>query len=232
MYKLPKSAIGNWDRWQDNLYFPRVIDISCPHCRKELVTFTTSERWNNNRFFWFSTSACPACKETVLFWMFIRGPRNNPDSAKEATDIYMDPDPVPTIGYDKRIDEISPKFGIIYRQATQAEMLGLAELVGIGYRKAIEFLLKDWAISEHPDERDKIAKMNLMDCVKNYIQDPSLKNGFARVVWLGNDETHYERVWKDKDIDDLKRLLKASLHKLNCELELKSLPETMPYTKK
>jgi hypothetical protein len=163
--------------------------------------------------------------------MLTKGQRDTPEMAKEATDIYMNPDPMSSMGYDKQIDEISPDFGIIYRQTVQAEMSGLDTLVGIGYRKAIEFLLKDWVISENPDERDKIAKMNLMDCVKNYIQDPSLKNGFERIVWLGNDETHYERVWKEKDIDDLKGLLDATLYKLQCEIKLKSLPETMPYKK-
>ena len=29
-------------------------------------------------------------------------------------------------------------------------------------------------------------------------------------VWLGNDETHYERRWKDKDLDDLKVMINST----------------------
>ena len=229
MYKLPKTAVGAWDHFAGDRHLPRVIDLPCPHCHRPFVTFTTAQRWNNHSSFESASATCPGCKKDVHFWLLVRGKANTSESVKDVTDIYIDPDPIPAQEYDERIDQVSANFGVIYRQAIQAEMLGLDALVGIGYRKAIEFLLKDWIIHDHPDERDKIAKMNLADCVKKYIDDPSLKNGFERAVWLGNDETHYERTWQDKDIDDLKRLLHASLYKMACEIELKSLDETMPY---
>lgn len=225
MYKLPKTALPRWN--QHSIFSPGIIDAPCPYCRRNLVTFST-QSWQNHVHFWSASSECPACHKESHFWLIIREKVNDPDSAREKTDVYMDPDPIWDQEYDKRIDQVSPRFALIYRQTVRAEMLGLDALVGIGYRKAIEFLLKDWAISDHPDEKDVIAKMHLGDCIQKYIPDPVLRDGFARVVWLGNDETHYQRKWDDKDIDDLKRLLHASLNKMACDLELKSLAETMP----
>ncbi len=31
-------------------------------------------------------------------------------------------------------------------------------------------------------------------------------------AWLGNDETHYERRWVDKDVEDLRRLIDITCH--------------------
>jgi hypothetical protein len=39
-----------------------------------------------------------------------------------------------------------------------------------------------------------------------------------RATWLGNDETHYVRKWEDKDINDLKILIKVTLHWIEMEL--------------
>ncbi|WP_334215259.1 hypothetical protein [Salinimicrobium catena] len=39
-----------------------------------------------------------------------------------------------------------------YLQSLEAEHHGLDELAGMGYRKAIEYLVKDWAIKNNPDK--------------------------------------------------------------------------------
>ena len=44
------------------------------------------------------------------------------------------------------------------------------------------------------------------------INNPQLKIASSRATWLGNDQTHYEQKYTDKDIDDLKRLIELSVH--------------------
>ena len=46
-------------------------------------------------------------------------------------------------------------------------------------------------------------------------------------IWLGNDETHYERKWVDKDIDDLKTLIDLTLHWINYETLTEQYKESM-----
>lgn len=44
------------------------------------------------------------------------------------------------------------------------------------------------------------------------IDNPQLKTAASRATWLGNDQTHYEQKYQDKDISDLKRLIDLSVH--------------------
>ena len=47
--------------------------------------------------------------------------------------------------FSEEIEKISPAFVNIYNQAYAAEQLQLDEISGVGYRKALEFLIKDYA---------------------------------------------------------------------------------------
>lgn len=110
------------------------------------------------------------------------------------------------------IQEISPTFVAIYNQALSAESANLGQLVGIGLRKSLEFLIKDYAISQNPDQTETIQKSLLGKCINNFLDDSNIKECAKRAAWLGNDETHYIRKWDDKDIHDLKLLVKLTIN--------------------
>ncbi len=113
------------------------------------------------------------------------------------------------------VEKISPLFVKIYNQAIAAEALRLDQLTGIGLRKALEFLVKDFACREHPDQEDEIRKERFGTCINEYIQDSNVKECAKRAAWLGNDETHYTRKWEDKDINDLKTLVRLTVNWLD-----------------
>ncbi len=50
-----------------------------------------------------------------------------------------------------------------------AEAIGLDQLEGIGLRKAMEFLVKDYAISKNPDQEEDIRSKFLGACINEYI---------------------------------------------------------------
>jgi hypothetical protein len=106
---------------------------------------------------------------------------------------------------DPAISEPS-KFTEIYKQALTAEFKGLNEIAGIGYRRAFEFLIKDFAIAEHPSDKADIMSLQLVPVIKKYFPIEYLPL-MERAAWLGNDETHYERKHPDYDIQDLKRII-------------------------
>ena len=114
--------------------------------------------------------------------------------------------------FSESIEEISQTFIEIYNQALEAEAANLSQLVGIGLRKSIEFLIKDFAVNQNADKKEEIQKEFLGSCINQYIEDPNIKECAKRAVWLGNDETHYMRRWEDKDINDLKRLVKLTVN--------------------
>lgn len=110
----------------------------------------------------------------------------------------------------QEIKDLSPSFDKIYAQATQAEASGLDEIAGVGYRKAFEFLIKDFCISQSPEKESEIKGKFLGKVINDYIEDPNIITCSKRASWLGNDETHYIRKWSDKDINDLKILIKLT----------------------
>lgn len=111
----------------------------------------------------------------------------------------------------EEIKQLSPNFVEIYGQAAAAEQYQLSQIAGVGYRKGLEFLVKDYCISRQPDKAEEIKGAWLATCIKNYVDDANTKLCAERAVWLGNDETHYVRRWEDKDIGDLKTLIKLTM---------------------
>jgi len=132
--------------------------------------------------------------------------------------------PRPSQGLET-VKKISPKYYDIYVQAQFAEELGLNEICGMGYRKALEFLIRDY-IKLSIDE-DKTKNLKLGVCINNYIDDPKIKEAVRRATWLGNDETHYYRKWEDKDLQDLKVLLRIAINFIDSTLTLERYTEEM-----
>ncbi len=115
-------------------------------------------------------------------------------------------------GFSSLIETISPAFVTIYNQALAAEAMNLEQLSGMGLRKALEFLIKDFIVDQNPDDCEEVRAMFLGRCINEYVDDPNVKACAKRAVWLGNDETHYTRKWEDKDINDLKVLTRLTIN--------------------
>lgn len=123
------------------------------------------------------------------------------------------------------IGVVSPEFSKIYNQAETAEENGLNEICGPGYRKALEFLIKDYLIYLDSDSKDKITKTLLGDVIKT-LEDGKIKACAKRAAWLGNDETHYYRKWESQDITSLKDLIKLTINWIeNAEITKKYIEE-------
>ncbi len=116
-----------------------------------------------------------------------------------------------SVHFENEIKEVSPMFVETYNQAIYAESNSLHQLTGIGLRKSLEFLIKDFLISQG-NEEDTIKNSTLSQCINNFIDDNNLVEISKRATWLGNDETHYVRKWENKDINDLKILIKLTVN--------------------
>ena len=77
--------------------------------------------------------------------------------------------------FPDQIKQVSPTFVEIYNQAMAAEAFNLDQLTGIGLRKALEHLVKDFAISQKKDKEDVIKSTFLGKCIKNYLDDPKIQ---------------------------------------------------------
>ena len=126
------------------------------------------------------------------------------------------------------ITELSSAFVKIYNEAYAAEQMSLMEICGVGYRKALEFLVKDYAIAgKEQGTVEKIKKSLLGPCIDTYVTDARIKEVVKRAVWLGNDETHYFRKWENKDVQDMKGLIRLTIRWVEQEKETEKLLEEM-----
>jgi hypothetical protein len=114
------------------------------------------------------------------------------------------------LSFESEIKELSPNFCEIYQEASYIEILGYKQVAGTSYRKALEYLIKDFCIKNHPGEEQKIKNSELAACMADYVDDPRLKECALRAQWLGNDEKHYIRRWEDKDITEQKALIQLT----------------------
>lgn len=126
------------------------------------------------------------------------------------------------------IKNVSPLFAEIYAQALAAESCGLNQVAGVGYRKALEFLVKDYCISANPQLQAQIRSAYLATCIKQYVASPEVKICAERAAWLGNDETHYERRWADKDMTNLKELIVLALNWMHSSILTQKYLKEMP----
>lgn len=129
------------------------------------------------------------------------------------------------------LTNISENFVLIYNEAYAAEQRKLMQICGVGYRKALEFLIKDYLIQQKPDDADVIRGKLLGKCIDDHLESERIKGVAKRAVWLGNDETHYVRKWEDKDLTDLKRLIDLSAHWIESEELTKEALAAMPVGK-
>ena len=134
--------------------------------------------------------------------------------------------------FSNTINKISSDFVRIFNEAYSAEQMSLSNICGVGYRKALEFLVKDYVSKDKPEEQIvAIRNKPLSKCIDEYVTDERIKLVSKRAVWLGNDETHYVRKWEGKDVHDLKGIIHLVLRWIEQEVETEALLNDMPERK-
>ena len=81
----------------------------------------------------------------------------------------------------------------------------------MGYRKALEFLIKDYAKYLGVGKED-VEKSSLSECINNFIDEPRIKAAALASAWIGNDETHYVKKYEDKNLSDLKEFIECVVY--------------------
>ena len=158
---------------------------------------------------------CPHCEHSFIGTYFA-----NCNSGKYSDAAIKAVEPLVPVkqAFNSNIEKLSPQFVEIYNQALAAESYGLNEIAGLGYRKALEFLVKDFSVCFNPDDTETIKSMPLSSCIRKYIDDDGINSLVEKATWLGNDEAHYVRKHIDRDTNDMKTFITASVHLISLKL--------------
>lgn len=187
---------------------------SCPICNVKISPIYISARTHFDKKSFSVYCECTSCgKPFIAYFNSLINKASTGTSNYVAENIeYLAPIFPDNRTFDDRINSLSPNFTETYNQSLSAESYNLYQIAGMGYRKALEFLIKDYCANRVPADRDKIYKMPLSQCINEYIDDDKIKKLAKVSVWLGNDATHYIKKFENKDISDLKRFIDTTVY--------------------
>ena len=116
------------------------------------------------------------------------------------------------------IKNLSSNFVEIYRQAEIAEKENLDQICGMGYRKALEFLVTDYIHYKNKDTEIN-DDMTLGAKINTYIDDQRIKELSKKSAWLGNDATHVINKHPELNtIESIKKFINALVHFIKSDL--------------
>lgn len=201
------------------------VDL-CPHCHysiKPNFIYTFFDKIQSKNFsIWQCTSN--HCGKTFIvshtitnneieFERFLNGTPKGPTWPQPVLELKN------SLTLDNDKVEAS-KFIITYLQSMEAESRGLTEIAGMGFRKSIEYLIKDWAILNNPTKKNEILDNWLAQVINNYYEG-DLKSILDRATWLGNDQSHYLKIFQDFNLSHLKELIDLILVELDRDFKKK-----------
>lgn len=160
---------------------------------------------------------CVSC-EKYFARMFLLNQLNDSGARQE---IELSYNPPIDANIPEKINTISKDFPEIYMQALKAKQANLKQIYGMGLRKALEFLVKDFGIYLHPESAEDIKKRQLGYVIDNYFKEfADITALFKAATWIGNDETHYERKHPDKDAETINRFISVTMSQISSRLTL------------
>lgn len=110
--------------------------------------------------------------------------------------------------FSDEIKNLSIDFISNYNQAEMGEYHNLGELVGMGYRRSLEYLVDAYVKKNNPSITIP-TDMALGDKIQKYISNPDVKILAQKTAWLGNDATHIVKKHPNRDFSDMKKFIKA-----------------------
>lgn len=180
----------------------------CPHCGRIMELEQTYVKYNSLTDTFLLTAKCTIddCQKYFALEYTVRKSSVGYPFLSQLIPYSYNGFQEPDIS--ENIISLSPVFAETFLQANIAEGKSLTQVSGIGFRKAFEFLVKDFASYKYPDQIEDIRKNNVNNVIDMFYKDmPKLKELLHITRKIGNDETHYYREYDDIDVKDLKKLI-------------------------
>lgn len=195
----------------------------CPHCGLGVDAPIGAKHTTdlNGNILLSATCECTYCHKSFFFASLYN---NSADNLAKNVLIFPSRDFEP---FDnENLHKISEQFINMFNQAKQAEFNKNYELAAIGYRAALEILVKDYAVSELKNDKDEVAKKSLFEAIGEYLPVKELISTADVVRILGNDFTHYDRKYPQYDFDLLKSYMNIFMEQIEVLYKIKNPPFT------
>jgi len=219
-FKIIRPYNADGSEYSDYLRISTEEPLECPFCFSQIETqILTGIFWEGKNLHLFLK--CKKCKNSFIGYTGHDARDNSFHIIKLSKGNHK------TTNFNEEIKKTFPLFIEIYGESEFAEQNNLMQICGTGYRKALEFLIKDYLVKKYSEKEKEIKSKLLGDCIKELVDNSKIKEIAKRATWLGNDETHYIRKWEDKDLEDLKKLINITVHFISMEVEAEKYMEEM-----
>lgn len=206
------------DAWLSGLKYS--IPTTCPHCN-----FANKPTRNSQNLFDYDGGylqvfswKCTQCQKN-----YVTGHTRTGSIDKNSNFLFIFPEPQPK-EFSSFINDLSPRFVEIYREANESEQHGNLTIAGMGYRLALEILIKDYAIIENQVPENEASNKTLFNAIKEYLPNAEQIIAADVVRLKGNDYVHYKEKLGDVEFADMKFYLDTLIDLINVQLRLKHPP--------
>ena len=197
------------------IYIPK----KCPYCNYSGIQTQLSKteffHSHGNEQVEVIVSKCEVCLRATAYNVcfstggsYLRTELVNPISSPE------------NMTFPKSIEDMSPSFIKTYSQASTAEEIGLSQIAGMGYRKALEYLVTDFVLTNKLVTKDESVKLPLSKLIKK-LPEESIRELALASAWIGNDETHYYRQNPEFQVADIKEWIRAMINYIEMKASIK-----------
>lgn len=198
----------------------------CPHCNTGIKPIEVIPNKIQEGIFIASIFQCPLCKRFIFTEFKAKITRGyssiedyilyNDSSIEYIEKSIYPPNKIPDKNIPIEIKDIYPSFYDIYNQSFIAENENLTKIAGMGYRKALEYLVEDYLKDTFPDNIEDINKNNLSKNIE-MIPYPRAVSLAKAACYIGNDETHTTKKNPEYNIQDMKKFIIYLCHLILAE---------------
>lgn len=200
----------------------------CPRCgagNNPTNLRQTMQAFSDGNVYYFSHQ-CPLCKQ---FHFTIQQGSSEQSTKLHLLTVYPN---TSSQKFSEQIESFSPRFVSVFNQAYRSEQRGDLTIAGIGYRAAMEILVKDYAF-KHPisedteDTKQKVAHRNLYRTLDKYFKDDDVLKAGDVVRDRGDDYAHWEHPddFDEKyELELMKRYLSFVVEKIDTKLWIENAP--------
>lgn len=205
-------------------YDDAIIDEprQCMHCKNtgtQIFLDSFATRGKNDEYQAIALFSCQLCGSTSVHFMNLW---RNSEIEYYSSDTTIPALKLENLVFSSIIQEKFPAFCNIYSQSEKAEDENLDQIAGMGYRKALEFLVTDYLLTYPVEgvEDDWLTNPKTpLGSKISKISNQRIQKLAKAISFIGNDETHYTRRHPEHDINSIKAFIKILILEIENEIE-------------
>ncbi|WP_368652389.1 hypothetical protein AB4Y30_11560 [Ornithinibacillus sp. 4-3] len=211
---------GRSDNWLASLKYK--IPKKCPHCNfPNMPTYQDFKlfKYTKDKMLQLISWKCTNC-----FRIYITGhTRSTSYSDKESEFVLIYPS-IKNKEFSNYINDLSPRFIDIYKEASYSENNGHLTSAGIAYRLALEILIKDYAIKELNKDPEEVANKKLYKAIEEYLPNTDFQKVADVIRLKGNDYTHFKEKFDQVDFETMKDYFNIFIDLVDVQLKINNPP--------